>query len=124
MISIRLPSKSLHEEQPVSARRLLRRADDLDAFAHQVVVPLPDAADVEADVRQADPVPHDRLRRLLRLEVEDLDHRAARNADPADLAGGAGHVDAEEPPHAVGRRVGDADERAAEHVPVEAARRG
>jgi hypothetical protein len=45
------------EEQPVAARRLLGRADDLDAPAHEVVVPPVDVRHVQADVREAEAVP-------------------------------------------------------------------
>src|SRR4029453_17769811 len=112
----------LDEEQPVAARRLLRRTDDGHALRDQIVVPLPDPAHVQADVRQAESVPHHRLCRLLRCEVENLDHRAAGNPDPADLAGAARRVHAEEAAHALGGSVGDADQRTAEYLPPEAHR--
>src|SRR5215217_4492232 len=41
------------------------------------------------------------------------------NADPPDLAARSGRVHTEEAPHALGRGVGDADERTAKHIPVE-----
>src|SRR5437868_7086248 len=109
----------LHEEQPVPARRLFGRADDLDPVdLRQILVPAADAAHVDADVRQAAAVPFDDVRRQLRLEVEDLDDRAAWNAYPADLAGTAARH-AEEAGDAVGRRIRHANQRTAEHVPVE-----
>ena len=98
----------------------------VDALALQVVVPLLRAANVEAEVGEADAIPRSLHERLLRLELEDLEHGAAGTANPADLAVGSAHrersrrVDAEERPHAIGRRVGHADQRAAEDVPVKA----
>ncbi len=39
-------------------------------------------------MRQADAIPRPLHERLLRLELEDLEHGAAGDADPADLAAG------------------------------------
>ena len=85
-------------------------------------MPAVDPADVERDMRDADPVPGNLDRRLLRLKLEDLDNAAARNADPAHLAAWGIDVrtNAEEALDAIGRLIGDADQRAAEDVPVEA----
>src|SRR6185503_6790021 len=116
----------LCKEKGVAARRALRLADALDPLADEEVVPSLQVADVERDVRQPDLVPADRFRRQLGTELEDLEHAAARHADPADLARRIDAGDerrhrphAEERAHAIGRRIGDADERTAEHLPVE-----
>src|SRR5581483_4851693 len=94
------------EEKRVAARRALRRTEALHAFADEVVVPLRGVAYIEADVRQPDAIPFHRLRRTLRRELEDLEHAAARHANPSDLAGGRSGVDAEKSTDALGRRVG------------------
>ena len=41
--------------------------------------------------------------------MEDLDDTAAGNADPADLAGCARHVDAQEATYTIGGSIGDTD---------------
>jgi hypothetical protein len=111
------------EEEPVAARRLLRRADHLDPFGLQVLVPLPRVADVERKMRQADAVPRDFRCRQLRLELEDLEDCPARHAHPADLAARPGAVGAavhaKERAHPIRRRVGDADQPAAKHLRIE-----
>src|SRR6185437_2417365 len=71
------------------------------------------------EMRQADAVPGTGRRRRLRLELEDLERRAARHANPSDLARGRRTIDLEEGPDPFRRRIGHADERAAEDVPVE-----
>src|SRR4051812_31762752 len=71
-------------------------------------------------MRQADAVPEHGIGGELRLELEDLEHRAARHANPPDPAAPLLALDAEERADAVRIRLGDADQRAAEDVPVEA----
>src|SRR5688572_28236657 len=85
--------------------------------------------DVERNVCEPDAVPGYRARWQLRVKLEDLEDGAARHADPADLAPRfLGRLarrqrnrrrDAEERTDAVRRRISDADQRTAEHVPVE-----
>src|SRR6185503_477224 len=58
-------------------------------------------------------------RGLLGLKLEDLEDAAAGDANPADLACRPIVRHAEEGADALGWRVGDADQRAAEDVPVE-----
>jgi hypothetical protein len=70
-------------------------------------------------VRQADAVPGHGAGRLLRLKLEDFEDTAARHANPPDLARRRVVGDSEKSPHAIGRRIGDANERTAEHLPVE-----
>src|SRR5258705_2736949 len=121
-VAVEVPCK----EERVPPRRALRPADAFHPFAHQVVVPPLQVADVEGDVRQSDLVPWHGRRRQLRTELEDFEHAAAGNANPADLARRIDAADqrrhrphAEERAHALGRGIGDADERTAEHLPVE-----
>jgi hypothetical protein len=70
-------------------------------------------------VREADAVPDDGRRRQLRLELEDLEDRAAGDPDPADLAAGLVSLYPEEAPDPIGRRVGHAHQGTAEDLPVE-----
>src|SRR5688572_32019800 len=58
-------------------------------------------------------------RRQLRLELEDLQHRSTRHANPADLAGDLFAGDAKEAAYAFRRRIRHADERAPEDLPIE-----
>jgi hypothetical protein len=63
-------------------------------------------ADVEAEVREADAVPRALLERLLRLELEDLEHGAAGTRIQPILQVGAG---ASTPKNARTRSVGVSD---------------
>src|SRR3982751_5160860 len=60
-IAVEIPA----EEKGVAAGRALGAADDLHAFAGEIVVPALQVADVEREVRQADAVPRNRHGRLL-----------------------------------------------------------
>src|SRR4029077_5719461 len=111
--------KVLREEKCVTAGRPLRPADALDALADQIVVPALRVADVEGNVRKADLVPSNRGRGRLRLELEDLQYGSSWHANPTDLARGLSPVHAKELAGGLRGRVGDTDQRAAEHVPVE-----
>src|SRR5687768_6827222 len=83
-------------------------------------MPFPGVAHVEREMREPDAVPRALHQRLLRLKLEDLEHRAAGHADPTNLAAGCWCIDAEEGADPLRRRIGDADQRAAEYVPVKA----
>src|SRR5262245_16044557 len=99
--------------------RALGPADAFDPLALEVVVPALEIPDVEGNVGEADLVPRHRGWWQLRLEGKDLQHGAARDPNPADLAAAPLPVHAEERAHALGIGVGDANERAPEHLPVE-----
>src|SRR6266550_1916267 len=114
-IAVEIPA----EEKGMAAGRALGAADDLDAFADEIIVPALQVADVEREMRQADAVPRNRHGRLLRLELEDLEHAAAGDTDPANPAGRHISGNMKEGSDALARRVRDADQRTAEHLPVE-----
>src|ERR1051325_1662401 len=101
-VAVEIPA----EEKGMAAGRALGAADDLDAFADEEIVPALQVADVEREVRQADAVPRNRHGRLLRLELEDLEHAAAGHADPANPTGGSIRGDLEKGAHALAGRVG------------------
>jgi hypothetical protein len=103
----------------VTARRPLRLADDLDAFAFEEVVPPLKIADVEREVRLSDAIPRNVDGGLLWLEVKDLEHGTARYSNPSNLALRQSAVHLEECPHTIGRGVCDANQRAAKDLPVE-----
>src|SRR6476646_1602833 len=117
----------LHKKERVAARRALRPADALHAFADQIVVPALQVTDVEGNVRQADLVPAHRPRRELRLEFENLEHAAAGNPYPSNFAGRRTcpelrqgvNRDLEEGSYPFRWRVGHTHQRAAKHFPVE-----
>jgi len=69
-------------------------------------------------VREADTVPHDIFRRLLRGELEDLEHAATRQSQPPDLALRLLGVDAKEGAHPFRRAASDADKAGTEIVGV------
>ena len=109
------------EEERVPARRLLRRADDTRRpCSSGSRATSAGVAHVEADVRQADAVPRhvDRPAAAARTRRSRARRRRGRESSRSCSAAPR-PVDAEEAAHALGRRVGDADQRAAEHVPVE-----
>src|SRR5579862_6056162 len=76
------------EEKPVPPWRLLGSAEALDAFSRQLLVPAMDVAHVHREMGEAHPIPGNRGRRELRLELENLERGAAGHSNPPDLAGG------------------------------------
>jgi hypothetical protein len=56
----------------------------------------------------------------VRLKLENLEDSAARDANPANLARGLRCLHPEKAADAIGGRIGHADQRAAEYIPIEA----
>src|SRR5205814_10052428 len=111
--------KIFREEEGVAARRLLAFRQALDAFADQIVVPTRCVPHVEAEMRQADLIPRPGPGRKLRLKREDLQRPTARDTNPSNLAARLRAADAKKTADAIRRRVGHADQRATEDIPVE-----
>src|SRR4029079_16097680 len=109
----------LDEKERMAARRALGPAEAFHPPPLQVVIPAVQVADVERNVGQPGLVPGDGFRRQLRVEREDLAPRAPCAAYPADLAAAVLPFHAEERAYPLRVAVGHADQRAAEHLPVE-----
>src|SRR4051812_37491586 len=114
-VTVEIPGK----EEGMPAGRPFRPAEAFDAPGLQIVVPALQVTDVERDMGQTHLVPGNGARGQLRLERENLEDRPPRDPDPADFAAPLLPFDAEEGAHPLRIRVGDADQRAAEDLPVE-----